>query len=101
MEWTMKEMKIMFKGHELLKGDLVDIDGVLFIVEEPITSQSTGRMKRLTGIEVLYKQWWKNLLVKWHFMQPNMIHETITLYYNNTYRVLGHSVEILNHENND
>ena len=83
-----------FKGHELLVGDMVDIDGVVFIVKVPIHHTACGHMERLTGIEVLYKEWWKNLLADLGFIKPKMWYETITLYYNNTYRVLGNGREI-------
>ena len=84
-------MKTKFKGYELVTGDVVDIDGVIYIVKDMITTKAIGYMQRLNGIEIPYDQWWMNLLVKWHFKQPKLWYDKITLYYNTTYRVLGSS----------
>ena len=86
-------MKTRFKGHELLKGDIVDIDGVLFIVKESITTQSTGHMTRITGIHIPYRGWIKQLLDKLHLIGSNYWYETIILYHNNIYKVVGSGIE--------
>ena len=84
-----------FKGYELLKGDIVEIDGTLYIVEDPI-SESLGNMIRLAGIRIPHPKLWQRVLCKLGFIAPKYWRDAISIYYNNTYTVVGNGAENVN-----
>ena len=81
-----------FKGNELLEGDVIDFDGTLYVVKDPI-SESFGVMERLAGIPIPYPKLWQRVLCKLGFIAPNYWRDKIVTNCNNLYTVVGSGVE--------
>ena len=81
--------KPKLKGYELLAGDVIDFDGVLYEVTDPITTESIGEMTRLIGIKIPYRTWFKQLLNKWSILPDVFWRDKIMIYYNNIYTIIG------------
>ena len=97
IEWT-QVMNPKFKGDELLIGDVIDFDGVLYKVTDPIAINSTeiGKMIRIAGICIPYPKLWQRILCKLGFLEPNYWRDIINIYCNTIYNVVGNGAENVN-----
>ena len=96
IEWTQMIRNPKFKGHELIRGDVIDFDGILFIVQKPITDTALGRMKQLAGTRVRHLYLIQRVLCKLGFIAPKYWRETMNIYTNNNYDVVGNGAENVN-----
>jgi hypothetical protein len=86
-EWIMPQERRQPKGSELQYGDVVNMDGTPYRVTA--SPADGGKLQRIAGIRVPYDSWFSNLLVKLHLKDPKMWRDTIIIYPDIDYSLIG------------